>query len=94
MKTKQIILTLLHLILHNQRTIMTQQDDAAAALNKVADQLDKVQTEIKALQDAVAAEPAGTVSPALQAAIDRVTVAAQQADDMNPDAAPETPPTV
>lgn len=67
---------------------MTQQDDAAVALNKVADQLGKVQTEIQGLIDAAAAEPAGTVSPALQAAIDRVTVAAQQADDKVADTPP------
>lgn len=57
------------------------QDEAAAALEAVASQLNKAKDEIIA-----AAAAQGNISPRLQAAIEALTPISQALDDVNPDA--------
>lgn len=71
--------------------IMATQAEDAAALQKVAAQMDKISTEVTALLTLIqqlkdAAANSDTVSPELQSAIDAVAAKAQAIDDLNPDA--------
>jgi len=74
----------------NQRTknIMASQEDEAAQLSKIGDQLDKATGEITSaiqqLKDALAS--AGSTTPAVDAAVARLTTIAQGLDDIVPDA--------
>lgn len=79
--------------------IMGAQEDDAAKLEAVATQLDKISTESSAslaliadLQAQIAALP--QVSPALQAAIDKVAAKAQIIDDLVADVPLPPPATV
>ena len=65
--------------------------ELAAALGKVADQInkgiDEVVAQVKALTDALSDAP---ISGDAQTALDRLNAAAQKLDDLNPDVV--TPP--
>lgn len=70
---------------------MATQSEDAAALQKVATQMDKISTETTALLTLIqqlkdAATNADVVSPELQSAIDAVAAKAQAIDDLVPDA--------
>lgn len=70
---------------------MATQAEDAAALQKVAEQMDKVAGEtaqllVKIEELKTAAQNSDVVSPELQAAIDAVAVKAQAIDDLVPDA--------
>lgn len=69
------------------RTIMATQEEAAATLSALKDQLTKANGEIQAKIQALidAANAADTVNPTLQAAIDDLKPAAQALDDIVPD---------
>ena len=70
-----------------QNTIMANQTQAAEQLAELGTQLEKANTEIQAkIAELVAVAANGEVSPALQAAIDALVPAAQQLDDIVPDA--------
>jgi hypothetical protein len=71
----------LNFIINQLEKIMSEQDDAAAALEAVAAQLTKATAEIIA---AAQAQPA--LSPRLKAAIDVLKPISQALDDLNPDA--------
>lgn len=80
---------------HKLEIIMSQQDAAAEQLNTVSDTLTKVSAEtstllalIQELKDAAGND---TVSPALQAAIDKVAEQASAIDALVPDAPAPTP---
>jgi uncharacterized protein YoxC len=72
---------------------MATQEEAAAQLEAINTQLQKIGTETQSLLDKVtelqnAAAAAGEVQPALQTAIDAVSAQAKVVDDLVPDAAP------
>lgn len=73
-----------------QKNIMGSQADEATALNALADQLTKANTEIQAaiadLKTQIA--NAGNTTPEVDAALARVTAGAQTLDDIVPDPAP------
>ena len=66
---------------------MATQEEAAATLSALKDQLTKANGEIQAKIQALidAANAADTVNPTLQAAIDDLKPAAQALDDIVPD---------
>lgn len=78
------------------RKIMTDQEQAAADLRKVSDQLKKIGGETKSLLEKIAAleeaanNNAGGISDELRAAIDDVKSQAQVVDDNVPDAETST----
>ena len=74
--------------------IMATQDELAAKLSAIGDELDKATAEIvaaiQALKDALAA--AGSTTPAVDAAVTRLETGAKALDDLNPDVVvPPTP---
>lgn len=71
----------------NQRKIMASQDQEAAALNAIGDQLNKALAELVA-----ALANLGQTSPEVDAATARLQAAAQALDDLNPDPAPAPAP--
>ncbi len=81
-----VILQNLH-IERQVKKVMGSQKDEAAALNAIADQLDKATAEIvasiQALKDAQAAS--GNTTPEEDAATARLAAAAQKLDDLTPD---------
>ena len=91
--SNEAILTRLDTILERTQEIMSTQAEAAAALQAVATQLDKVKgettalvAEVQALKDA--ATNADTVSPDLQAAIDAVASRTASIDGLVTDLPP------
>lgn len=70
--------------------IMSTQAELAASLQALADKTDKIIAEVQAstaeLQAAIAA--AGNSTPAIDAAMLRLSTALQVADDLNPDVPP------
>ena len=81
---------------HNQKIerllkqIMATQDEAAAQLEAVNSELQKIGTETQTLLDKITALENATpadVSPALQSAIDAVVAQAKVVDDLVPDPA-------
>lgn len=83
-----------HFLIIKQISMSQTQEEAAAQLSALSDQLTKAKGEIvakiQALTDAAAA--ADNVDPALQTAIDNLAPIAQQLDDIVPDAPVVTPP--
>jgi ABC-type transporter Mla subunit MlaD len=78
--------------------IMSEQDDAAQALEDLSGKLDKIGGETSALVSKVdeleaAAKDAGKLSPRLQAAVNAVVQKASVVDDLVKDAAPNAPDT-
>ena len=84
---------LLTVLTTKMETIMATQEELAASLGAVKDQLTKasaeITTRIGALSDALTA--AGNTTPAVDAALASVQAIAQILDDINPDAAPAAP---
>lgn len=82
-----IILSNQYFIIQKLNEIMSTQEEAAAALRALKDQLVKANTEIQAKIQALidAAGNADQVNPELQAAIDDLKPAAQALDDIVPD---------
>lgn len=83
---KNQVLTKINLIIMNQQEL-------AASITAVKEQLGKVGTEINAKIDELttALDNAGAVTPEVQEAIDGLKAAAQSLDDIVPDAPAETP---
>jgi len=77
-------------ILKHLEKVMATQADLEKQLTDLSTQLDKVIGEVqKDLADLKAAlDAAGTVTPGVQTAFDKLAAKVQALDDLNPDAAP------
>lgn len=71
-----------------QENIMAKLSELAGILTAANDKLDKVKTEVEALQASLTDVE---LPAAAQAALDRLVGTAQRLDDLNPDAANPTP---
>lgn len=89
-QTKELLVKILdnqHLIIKQNHTIMSTQQQVADQLTALSTQLDKalaeIQAEIQKLQDAVTA--GGNSSPEVDAALDSLKSKVQALDDLNAD---------
>lgn len=82
---------LLAVLIRQQQTkgaIMAKVSSLASTLNAIGDRLDKVKQEVQALKDSLSDVD---IPAEAQAALDRLSAAAEALDALNPDA-PTTPP--